>query len=164
MSSAISPQSWAVSSRAPTHPFEPTYFGTKKRSGAEATRASCTPGPALNVIDRPSSLVMTKSLSRTRKEGAVCPPNGFSTTSGRSRQISRTRAAASSPFTTAPSLRSSPAHCARPAGDDVTADLGERRGSGQRHRDVELGADELDGLGHALLSTGTQSIDVGAAE
>ena len=44
------------------------------------------------VMDVPSSLVITKSLSRTRKAGAVWPPNGRSSASGSARQMARTRA------------------------------------------------------------------------
>ena len=42
---------------------------------------------------------MTNILSRTRNAGDVCPPNDFSTASGRARQISRTRSAAPASLT-----------------------------------------------------------------
>ena len=44
-----------VSRRTPTHPCGPTYGGTKKRLGSDATSASWAPGGALHQIaSRPS--------------------------------------------------------------------------------------------------------------
>ncbi len=93
MSSATSSQSSEAvrSSRTPIHPMCPTYFGTKKRSGSDATRIACTPLGALSVMDVASSLVMTKNLSRIRNAGAVWPPKGRSSASGSARQMARTR-------------------------------------------------------------------------
>ena len=50
------------------------------------------------------------------------------------------------------------------SGDYLRAGGGDRRDTGQRHRDIELLTDDLDGLGDTLQPAGAQALEVGTAD
>ena len=82
--------------------------------GPSATRIACTPSGAFRVMEVPSSLVMTKSLSRTRNAGAVWPPKGRSSASGSARQMARTRSMRAAPRAHPPDRRRAARRPGRP--------------------------------------------------
>src|ERR1700690_1248268 len=47
--------------------------------------------------------------------------------------------------------------------DHVPVDFSDAGDAGQRHADIELVADDLDGAGDAGLAAGAETVDVGAA-